>query len=370
MSNINNVRKDFGCAIKAFRKHIKKNQTRFAEIINDKLNSKAFTLDQKKISQLENGKKIKLSKNFIEEFISIFKEMCNQNEYSIDETILDNFLTEAQNYASTPSSKPIINIFEHENLLVEPHQDVFIQYSGKYNCFFYSTDSTEKKYLTGIMEITNEERTKQCKALFSLIENEKVIKKYEGVFFINRHYNMWYCILIGTQKQEVCMIASQLFTATLRKNLFNVALVITTSAGVKKRPTMHRMIISREDIPNEKIEVLLSQLKLNDDTILISESKLKALKKDITQKLNIQHNEKLEEYYRVIFKCIEEIEKQPSEKYYRIDESLIYDSSTICTDKKSLGYAISIIRQYTNDKYYNKLSDTVHEICSMLAKKE
>lgn len=131
---------------------------------------------------------------------------------------------------------------------------------------------------------------------------------------------------------------------------------------------MHRMIISREKISDDKIELLLSQLKLNDDTILISEYQLNALREDVKEEFNDEHNIRIKEYYQIIMKCIEEIEKQPCEKYYKINEALIYDSKNICANKRTLGYIVSLLRKYTDNKYYNKLSDTVHEICSMLAK--
>lgn len=51
------------------------------------------------------------------------------------------------------------------------------------------------------------------------------------------------------------------------------------------------------------------------------------------------------------------------ESYYTIDESIIYDSSEITDNRTQRANIVSILRENSNSEYYNKISDTVEEIC-------
>ena len=362
------ARIDYGSELKKIRKKFfpRKNQTQFAEKINSLLpqNSDVF-LDQKKISNLETGT---ITKNIPETLIEDLDEIFINMGYTMSRDILNNFLAEIRNSFQDKKIKPVAIITENDNLLSKSDNKIFHYYHGKYYCIFHSTDSSDPKCIYGEMEIENCNESNQTITKFKILENDEVIKEYEGVFVFNTHYNMWYSILVGKQKQEICMIAAQHFNSTLRNNQLNVALVITTSAGMQKRPTMHRMVISRNKIGVKQKELLLSQLKLNDDTIFISESRLTLLESNIIKDLNNTTDTLEKQHYNAILKCIEEIRKMPCESYYKIDEAIIYDSTIISTDKRIRAYALCKIREHTENKYYNKLSNTVHEICTKIMK--
>lgn len=367
----NKVRESFGKEIKNARKTVFPygNQQKLADKINSKLPTYIdFKVSQEMISKIENGKNIFLPDEVIENLVQI----CRDNGYAIEETLANDFIEVVRTSKENKKRRNLVVSFsEFENVVSNPKQEIFETYFGTYNCLFHSTDSSDPKCIKGIMRISPDLQTHQCKVEFSILENGQIIKKYDGVFLINKHYDMWYCILVGKKKQEICMIASQHFNSSMHNNLFNIALVITTSAGVKKRPTMHRMFIARdtEQLDENKIELILTQLKLNDDTIFISEKNLEALKNDIENRIkkSVDKNENIK--YRAVIKCIDQIRKQPCEKYYRIDESILYDSSIISKNKDICSYAVSQLRKYTDNKYYNKLSDTVHEICTNIMKK-
>lgn len=362
------ARIDYGSELKKIRKTYfpHKNQTQFAEKLNGLLpqNSDVF-LDQKKISNLETGT---ITKNIPEALIKNLDEIFINMGYTMSRDIFDNFLTEIHTSFQDKKIKAVATIYENDNLLSKSDNKIFSYYHGKYYCIFHSTDSSDPKCIYGEMEINGGDSLNQTITKFKIIENNEVIKEYEGVFVFNTHYNMWYSILIGKKKQEVCMIAAQHFNSTLRSNQLNVALVITTSAGMQKRPTMHRMVISRNKICEKQRDLLLSQLKLNDDTIFISKEKLNLLESDIVKELNNSKDSTEKHYYNAMLKSIEEIRKMPCESYYKIDEAIIYDSTIISNDKKIRAHVICKIREYTENRYYNKLSNTVHEICTKIMK--
>ena len=362
------IRANFGKELKKVRKTLfpNYNQERFADKINSNLPPDTdFYLDQKKVSLLETGKNITVSKSFI----TILNDLCSTWGCQLDDEIVESFkalMPKTRKF----QNKTLIKITEYENILSKPYQKIFSNYFGQYNCIFHSTDSSDPKCIKGIMAIKRDDIENQCKVSFEIVEDKNIIKTYEGPFFFNTYYNMWYCILIEKKLQEICMITAKHFNSSVRENLFNVALVITTSAGQKKRPTMHRMFITRKEINDTQENLILSQLKLNDDTIVISEKDLNVLKESAYEKLNNCNNIDEKFLYEIVIKCIKKIEEQPCEKIYRIDESILYDTKTISTNKTVLGLAVSKIRGYTDNKYYNKLSDTVHEICTDIMERE
>ena len=77
------------------------------------------------------------------------------------------------------------------------------------------------------------------------------------------------------------MLTASHFNSTIHPNLLNVAIALTTSSGIEKRPTMHRILISRKRIRNkETLELIQAQLCLNTDQICISKTALDALRAD------------------------------------------------------------------------------------------
>ena len=82
------------------------------------------------------------------------------------------------------------------------------------------------------------------------------------------------------------MLTASHFNATLRQNQFNMTLALTTSAGVQKRPTVHRLFLSRKPIPKKDRQLIQAQLMMNTDSICISEKALLDLENET--KLQVQ----------------------------------------------------------------------------------
>lgn len=197
------ARIDYGSELKKIRKTYfpHKNQTQFAEKLNGLLpqNSVDF-LDQKKISNLETGT---ITKNIPETLIKNLDEIFINMGYTMNRDVFNNFLTEIHTSFQDKKIKAVATIYENDNLLSKSDNKIFSYYHGKYYCIFHSTDSSDPKCIYGEMEINGGDSLNQTITKFKIIENNEVIKEYEGVFVFNTHYNMWYSILIGKKKQEV-----------------------------------------------------------------------------------------------------------------------------------------------------------------------
>lgn len=349
------IRKKYGTAIVNYRKRFspKISQDKLCENVNNRINktAKSYLLDQKKLSRIENG----FHSIYIPfETVKALNEICNiPDEISCPfmELMINNIVKSIEN--------PIL-IKEHGEILTQPVGTELNTYLGKYFCYFYSTDSANPKLIEGEMVLSvDEQKADTCIAQFTIYEESKPIKTYNGQFFINRYYRMSYCVLIGESYQEVSVLFSNHFNATIKKNLLNVALALTTSAGSQKRPTMHRMIITRKKPDNKQLTILKAQLKLNTDELWISEKELQMLKNDLINDSILD-----DKHIKEISKCIDYIMNNGhKETYYHIPESVLYDGDLVIGDPDLRSFIVSYIRNKTNIPYYNKISDTVRDIC-------
>ena len=354
------IRQDFGDAIREFR--TKRVPTWSQEFVCDKVNrivqakGSLHMLYQKKLSRIERGD---TSIVLTEQTIHALQQICELPREVVTPYL--NMMNHISNQQKHRHTDNVIYIEDYEQLLADPHHSEFKGYSGTYYCYYHSTDAMNPKIVQGKLVIGPADGI-ICPAEIRLYDGKKVIKEYFGQFFLNRHYQMWYCILIGREKQEICFLLSNHFNSTIEKNQFNIALALTTSAGMQKRPTMHRMLISRSKIDKNTLSVIHSQLMLNTDTIMISEENLQKLEDSIVAKM--QHTTKLGAQDEAVISCINYIKTNIKKKaYYQIDEAIIYDTATITEDVFLRGYAVSTLRNHSEGKFFNKLSQTVHNIC-------
>lgn len=366
--DIEAIRRNFGTEVRNLRTNLKNSdpvwtQKYLGNYVNNSLNLKLSNDScQKLISDIEQGKP---NHNITCDVIYQLQKILSISEEVVIPII--DAVTSVLHGKKTDTTK--IQIHEFDNLLVETKHSVFNHYIGEYYCLFYSTDSSNPKTVDAKLTLSSKEvkGINICYAQFFIINNEKLIKSYSGQFFINIHYNTWYCILIGEKKQEVSMLISSHINSNIKNNLLNVALVLTTAAGSNKRPTMHRMIISRKKFSSKQKAKIVSQLKLNSDMITISEENLKSIKQQTESKINQLKSGKSKSKYIALLKCVNLIMTDSTiaqkQIYYSFPESFLYDNKQIFPDGKNKSFVISNIREKDNNRYYNKTSSTVQEIC-------
>lgn len=355
------IRENFGKEIKLYRE---KNKPKISQkVLCSKLkkhignDAKSKIINQRNISRIEHGNPSIILSTTV---ILALKEVCG-----LSDEVTDAYIKLLGNLPEIEDEQQIISIKEHGYLITDMSHEEFNAYTGKYFCYFHSTNSEQPKIIHGILTLSNENNIdSHCTAILEIYENSKPIKTYRGQFMLNLHYRTSYCFLVAQDKQEVCLLISNHFNSTIKKNLLNMSLVLTTSAGSQKRPTMHRMLFSRKELTEETLMLIHPQLKLNTDRITVSENEINSLKMECEKKLVEQPNSDTNKPYEVLLKCIEYIKHYcKKETYYSIDESIIYDSETITNNTDLRCFAISKLREHSIDNYYNKISDTIHNVC-------
>lgn len=360
------ARESFGKELLAARKKGGWSQEQLAMKINRELPAGEKLFKQKTISNLEHNKS---NVRLTEASIRTIQAACQLPEEIVAPLAEEISCTAAQK----PRQSCPVHIHEKGQLscrVSEPNSDLG-RYCGEYDCLFVSTDSSSPGIVEGKLRIfSNAERGGQCFAHMTIYNNRKEeIKWYSGPFFLNQHYRTWHCILVGEVKQEICMLTASHFNATLRPNQYNMALSLTTSSGVEKRPTVHRLLISRKPIAKKARKLIQAQLRLNTDSICIEKEALEELEKNTVQHLASATTEKDSLKYQAVLDCIERIRQTRQRLYYTIDESIIYDSQEIVEAKELRSFVVSEIRSYTPCSYYNKVSQTVLDICADIIEK-
>ena len=249
---------------------------------------------------------------------------------------------------------------------VSAQSNDLIPYLGEYHFVFRSTVREEDKLIRGLLYISSS-NDGSCSANMDIYgENEEIIKKYSGIFFVNTYYDTCYFILCGTNRQEVCMLIAPRFKVTVARNDLIMPLVLTTSAGPTKRPTVHRMIISRQKLYGEYLDLAISQLYLNTDMVYLTQSQLDALKIAIDNRLSEEPSAK---HYLLAKKYCEDIEVKSEKEYvYKIEELEFLDRLEACKDSEIRGLATAIIRKNSVGEYHNKIGKSGQKIMNTILK--
>lgn len=247
-----------------------------------------------------------------------------------------------------------ISINEQRHLLTSAVEPEFKSYLGKYHCVFKSTETTVNELIHCDMNIYKADDGTCDVTLCLHISEKDLTKRYTGKFFINDYFDVCYIILCGNTWQEVCMMIAPRFKAVLDENKFFTPLVLTTSAGKNKRPTVHRMLISRKKLQGKSLELAASQLLLNNDYLVFKEAQLEKLETEIQQQLL---REPESELLKVADRfCAIIRERGSKEAVIRIEESDLLDIAYNGGTKETRAMATAFVRKYTDGVYHNKIS--------------
>lgn len=234
----------------------------------------------------------------------------------------------------------------------EMSDSVFKGYDGKYYCYFYPTISEEKNFLNGILEISKYINQVKLKIVYSNAkendEIEEIEKEYVGTIEISKSLGACYCILKSNKLGEMSFLTFRHKYLNNKQNDCRMAEVLTVSAGESHYPTVQRMFISREEIQQKDLYLILPMLKLNCEEIIISKTNLEQLVKDFQLSQNftdsIEEISTKEEYYILQEKKLKD----------RLEEFILHNDNShnifeylIAVRERSIGYR------------YNKASRTV-----------
>lgn len=170
-------------------------------------------------------------------------------------------------------------IVEGDMFIKEPSNDAFKGFLGSFHSVFYSTSPFEEgKILRGLMQFIPSEDGSICEAMFALDTGEKdtneqfCVKYYRGQFLISK-LGVAYCILANEKMGEVSMVEFRHRSFFIKEVECLMGLALTTTTGGKRYPTVHRMLLSRHKIPDDKLNQVMPYLKLTRENEFIIRKK-------------------------------------------------------------------------------------------------
>lgn len=265
---------------------------------------------------------------------------------------------------SEPTSGQSRLIRRSDSLEMRPYLNSYYTY------FFPTPSSSGDSILSGRIRFEHSEDKSKCIAKFSFetgkrdSQNKAIVKEYEGDLILSPTMSAAYCTLISEEIGEISYILFNYIPIIYEDLYCRVALVLTASAGANRMPTVHRMIITKEELTSKELSIVKGQLYLNKSEILISESGLESFLRDENL------DESFEQYFCKPNQNSKLLGLSPV-PYYCFDESVIQNSFL---SPKVKNEAINLIRKYSASPKCNKIGikcdDAVYKFITNAKKEE
>ena len=227
----------------------------------------------------------------------------------------------------------------------------FKGYMGKYYGYFYSTENNDTIHF-GRFEFYKDPSTKRCRVSFcfetgqSNINNEPVCKKFIGTAKISDTLGAICCEL--TAQDASGDLAYIIFKHDFMVNQqceCRIGMVVTICAGLKRLPVAHKLLICRQKLTSVDMPYIAGQLKLNDDTILVSEADYYDFIKDpMLPESFKQYDEQGNDLFR---------KKAANLIFYSFREDDILDNKSLSLAEKVK--VVNLLRKYSSSKRCKKV---------------
>lgn len=275
------------------------------------------------------------------------------------EDVVENGSGPLEAHSAIPSQLDPEYAENSRTLVFDPSQPEFAGYltldpKEPFHCYFYPTISSEHTMLHGELTFLENKARRRCdatlalKVMQQLDENKEPIRKrYTGTLIVSVPQRSCYCILSNMEYGEICMINfHHRYFLTKHSLQCRLACAITTSAGENRRPTIHRMLITKNELSEEDLRILKPQLRLNSKRITVPKEDLDRLIDEEVLPAAVADRFKDEKI------------AAPKE-YYSFDESQIQSLEIDFMDRVK---AIAQLREASTDLCYNKSSSKADDL--------
>lgn len=261
--------------------------------------------------------------------------------------------------ADTPIHVPCSHSASKDQIITDARNKAFRAYLGSYHIYFYTTQNTDYIH-RGIFKLSDDPTSHQCTVDFRFKTGERnenaeeIEKHYTGLAYYSISMQTIYCEFTSDEIGEKSYLLFHYNFLAYQNMECRLASAITVSAGIKRLPTMHRFLFTRQALSDDDLDYLCGELKLNSSEILISEVAYhEFLRSQKLPKSFFEYFGKLETQAE---RFLSSVAKVP---YYSFNESLISDSFLPALDKIKI---ICLLRKYSSAPRYNKISAKAEEI--------
>lgn len=252
-----------------------------------------------------------------------------------------------------PSDNSIDFISENDvgnNLLItNPKDPAFAGFLNDYFVYFYQTSGDMPNIVNGTLSFSPSADGDYCCASLKIPVNSDTsenisYKKYNGQLIISKPMRTAYCQLYSKTLGEYYQIYFRHWYILNNSLKCTMACALTTCSGSNRRPTLHRICLSKAAIDDSHMKILKSQLLLNDGNIILSHSNYH----------NFLQSESTPEKYKTLLK-----QNTYFERCIAFKESTLLNSNLSIEEKLDL---ISSLRVLSTAQKYNKVSKRTEDI--------
>lgn len=167
-----------------------------------------------------------------------------------------------------------------ERFIRDPSDTAFNGYMGTFYTTFCSTSPFEEnRIVRGKIHFRPSADNDICETFFELDTGEKInsrsiIKYYHGQMIVSK-MGVAYCILANDKIGEISMIEFKHRIFLVNQVESRLGLVLTTTAGGKRNPIVHQILLSRSFIDDKELYRVVPYLKMeNSNQCLIKKDEL------------------------------------------------------------------------------------------------
>lgn len=301
--------------------------------------AKNINISQGSVSNIINGK----------DSVSIKKYLEAMTFLKIDFSTELSLFSHTTNVVTLTDKNYFFDIIPEnsENFYCDPKNSVFNGQMGWFNVLFHSTNRNEDACIHGSLHLFSHKNRCMAELEIKTTDTEDThdnSKIYTGFVVISLVQNAIYVLLARETIGEICFLVYP-YQRIMREKFYlqgTMALAVTVSSGIdSRRPTVHRLFLSRKTLDKMEEQYILSQLLLNKAELLISKDKFNELCN--TNSLSSE-----------FINCFEK--HSIKEIYYRIDDDHFKD---LIRQNKSAFYDLCSLRAHSTSPKNNKINDKI-----------
>lgn len=168
-------------------------------------------------------------------------------------------------------------------IVVDPTDSHFSGYLQTYHVYLYPSKGLDTRIRTGTLKL--QAKNAVCEAVLEINTNKirdgkPYIKSYRGRCVISTAMRSVFVLLTDQERGELSILNFRYHSLTTYPLDCRIACTLLNSTGVEHPPVVQRMFLSRTEIANEHIPLLLPHLHLNNGIIRVQKDQLDAMREE------------------------------------------------------------------------------------------
>ncbi|MBD5393099.1 MAG: hypothetical protein HDR71_17230 [Lachnospiraceae bacterium] len=184
-------------------------------------------------------------------------------------------------YKDLSSGADLLNTGKSQKLLSRADSEQFNAYLGEFNIYYNKTSEQTDEIQKGHLKIFKDSLG-YCEVRLQILTGEyrnrkEIVKEYTGRMLITMFLSGAYMILKNEQTGELCFMELRHRMFAVKQLECRLALCLTMSEGENRVPTVHKMLLFRQELTEEHLRVVRPYLDLYGNVIRIDKEKANQL---------------------------------------------------------------------------------------------